>query len=91
MAQTQVPVLAIVLTGMGHDGASGMRDLYRRGQCFNIAQSEESCVVFGMPQEAIKLRAVHFVGALEPIQRKVKQFVQRYAESYASQRKKNVV
>lgn len=49
--------LAIILTGMGDDGARGMKLLHDRG-ARTIAQSEESCVVFGMPKEAIKMGAV---------------------------------
>jgi two-component system chemotaxis response regulator CheB len=49
--------LAIILTGMGDDGARGMQLLHDRG-ARTIAQNEESCVVFGMPREAIRLGAV---------------------------------
>jgi two-component system, chemotaxis family, protein-glutamate methylesterase/glutaminase len=44
--------LAIILTGMGDDGARGMKTLHDRG-ARTIAQNEETCVVFGMPKEAI--------------------------------------
>lgn len=44
--------LAIILTGMGSDGADGMLKLHRAGAA-TIAQDEESCVVFGMPKQAI--------------------------------------
>lgn len=50
-------VLALILTGMGDDGARGMKLLHERG-ARTIAQNEESCVVFGMPKEAIKLGGV---------------------------------
>jgi len=50
-------VLAIILTGMGDDGARGMRLLHDRG-ARTIAQNEETCVVFGMPKEAIQLGAI---------------------------------
>jgi two-component system chemotaxis response regulator CheB len=49
--------LAIILTGMGDDGARGMKVLHDRG-AKTIAESEETCVVFGMPKEAIALGAV---------------------------------
>ncbi|MBD3346536.1 MAG: chemotaxis-specific protein-glutamate methyltransferase CheB [Chitinivibrionales bacterium] len=42
-------VLAAVLTGMGSDGAAGVRALKRKG-CFCITQEEKSCVVYGMPR-----------------------------------------
>jgi two-component system, chemotaxis family, protein-glutamate methylesterase/glutaminase len=50
-------VLAIMLTGMGDDGARGMKQLHDQG-ARTIAQNEGTCVVFGMPMEAIKLGAV---------------------------------
>ena len=49
--------LAIIMTGMGDDGARGMRQMHELG-ARTIAQDEASCVVFGMPKEAIKLGAV---------------------------------
>jgi two-component system chemotaxis response regulator CheB len=49
--------LGIIMTGMGDDGARGMREMHDAG-AKTIAQDEASCVVFGMPKEAIKLGAV---------------------------------
>ena len=49
--------LGIILTGMGSDGAEGMVHMKQAG-AMNIAQDEQSCVVFGMPKEAIKTGAV---------------------------------
>lgn len=45
-------VLGVVLTGMGNDGTSGVREIYNHGGRI-LAESEESCVVYGMPKEAI--------------------------------------
>lgn len=59
-------VIAILLTGMGKDGAQGMKKIYQNGG-YTIAQNEETCVVFGMPREAIKIQAVNQVLALEDI------------------------
>jgi two-component system chemotaxis response regulator CheB len=50
-------VLGVIMTGMGDDGAKGMLEMKQSG-AFNIAQDEASCVVFGMPAEAIKTGAV---------------------------------
>jgi two-component system, chemotaxis family, protein-glutamate methylesterase/glutaminase len=55
--------LGIILTGMGNDGASGMLDMKRAGS-ITIAQDEKSCVVFGMPKEAISVGAVDTVAPL---------------------------
>ncbi len=52
--------LGIILTGMGKDGAKGMLEMRRAG-AINIAQDEKSCVVFGMPKEAIKIDAVDHI------------------------------
>jgi two-component system chemotaxis response regulator CheB len=52
--------LGVMLTGMGADGARAMKELRDAGS-WNIAQDEASCVVFGMPREAIAVGAVHEV------------------------------
>jgi two-component system chemotaxis response regulator CheB len=49
--------LAIILTGMGDDGARGMKMLHDRG-ARTIAQNEATCVVYGMPKEAVRLGAI---------------------------------
>jgi two-component system chemotaxis response regulator CheB len=59
-------VLAILLTGMGDDGARGMKRLHDGG-ARTLAQDEASCVVFGMPKEAIRLGAVDQVVPLESV------------------------
>ncbi|MFK4765612.1 chemotaxis response regulator protein-glutamate methylesterase [Desulfobaculum sp. SPO524] len=56
-------VVGVIMTGMGDDGAKGMKEMKESG-AFNIAQDEASCVVFGMPQEAIKVGAVDSVISL---------------------------
>jgi two-component system chemotaxis response regulator CheB len=58
--------VGIMLTGMGKDGAAAMLEM-RQGGAFNIAQDEATCVVFGMPKEAIALGAVDEVLPLESI------------------------
>jgi two-component system, chemotaxis family, protein-glutamate methylesterase/glutaminase len=50
-------VVGVIMTGMGDDGAKGMLEMMQAG-AFNIAQDESTCVVFGMPAEAIKLGGV---------------------------------
>jgi two-component system chemotaxis response regulator CheB len=62
--------VGILLTGMGRDGAEGLLTMKEAG-ARTIAQDEKSCVVFGMPKEAIKLGAVDQVMTLEEMPRKV--------------------
>jgi two-component system chemotaxis response regulator CheB len=58
--------IGVIMTGMGDDGARGMLEMKEAG-AYNIAQDEKSCVVFGMPNEAIKLGAVDRVLHLDSI------------------------
>ncbi len=60
--------LAVIMTGMGDDGARGLKELHEAG-ARTYAQDEESCVVFGMPKEAIKLGGVEQEVALDDIPR----------------------
>jgi two-component system chemotaxis response regulator CheB len=62
--------VGVIMTGMGDDGAEGMKEMKEAG-AYTIAQDEASCVVFGMPQEAIKLGGVDKVLDLEAIAREV--------------------
>lgn len=55
--------VGVILTGMGKDGAAGMLTMKNAG-AYNFAQDEATCVVFGMPREAIAVGATHEVGAL---------------------------
>ena len=58
--------LGVIMTGMGDDGAKGMLEMKQAG-AYNIAQDKASCVVFGMPKEAIKLDAVNSILPLDKI------------------------
>ena len=58
--------IGVILTGMGADGAEGLLEMKQAGAS-TIAQDEKSCVVFGMPKEAIKLGAADKVVSLEHI------------------------
>ncbi|MBF0442374.1 MAG: chemotaxis response regulator protein-glutamate methylesterase [Oligoflexales bacterium] len=58
--------IGVILTGMGRDGAKGLKKMHEAGS-YNIAQNEESCIVFGMPREAIALGAVDRVLPLKDI------------------------
>ena len=58
--------VGVILTGIGKDGALGMLAMKQAG-AHNFAQDEASCVVFGMPREAIAVGATHEVGALHAL------------------------
>jgi len=62
--------LGVILTGMGRDGAAGLVDMKRSG-AYTFAQDEASCVVFGMPREAIALGGADEVVALAEMTRRV--------------------
>lgn len=58
--------VGIIMTGMGNDGALRLHEMHEVGS-YTIAQDEESCVVFGMPKEAIKRGGVDKVTSLQGI------------------------
>ncbi len=62
--------MGIILTGMGGDGATGLLEMKKAGS-FNIAQDESSCVVFGMPKEAIAKGGIDVVLPLDKIANRV--------------------
>ncbi len=49
--------VGIIMTGMGDDGAKGLNEMHNAG-AYTVAQDEQSCIVYGMPKEAVKLGAV---------------------------------
>ncbi|MBI3230780.1 MAG: chemotaxis response regulator protein-glutamate methylesterase [Burkholderiales bacterium] len=65
--------LGIIMTGMGDDGARGLREMHDAG-AKTIAEDEASCVVFGMPKEAIKLGAVDLELPLDQIAAEIVRF-----------------
>jgi two-component system chemotaxis response regulator CheB len=62
--------LGIIMTGMGDDGAAGLLEMHNAG-AQTLAQDEDSCVVFGMPKEAIKRGGVQKTVALSAIAREI--------------------
>ena len=61
---------------MGDDGVAGLKRIKERGG-FVLAQDEESCVVFGMPDAAVKAGVVDIVGTPHEISARIITFVQR--------------
>ena len=58
--------IGVILTGMGNDGARGMKEMHDAG-ARTIAQDEQSCVVYGMPKEAVKTGGVDDIVNLSKI------------------------
>ena len=58
--------LGIIMTGMGDDGALGLKEMHNAGAA-TIAEAEETCVVFGMPKEAIAHGGVERILPLEAL------------------------
>lgn len=56
--------VGVILTGMGNDGARGMLEMSKAG-AHTLAQSEKTCVVYGMPREAVALKSVSEIVDLE--------------------------
>jgi two-component system chemotaxis response regulator CheB len=72
--------IGVIMTGMGDDGADGLREMRNAGAS-TIAQDEASCVVFGMPREAIARGAVCEVEALDDIASAIVRWAQPPARS----------
>lgn len=62
--------IGVMLTGMGNDGAKGMA-LMREAGSYNLAQDESSCIVFGMPKQAIAIGATHETISLKDIAQRI--------------------
>ncbi|TAM05201.1 MAG: chemotaxis response regulator protein-glutamate methylesterase [Paraburkholderia sp.] len=62
--------IGVILTGMGRDGAAGLLDMRRAG-AYTFAQDEASCIVFGMPREAIAAGAADEIAPLSDMSRRV--------------------
>jgi len=65
-ASAKLPLVGVILTGMGHDGAKGMAAIKRQGG-HTIAEDRSTCVVFGMPKSAIETGMVDLVLPLDQI------------------------
>ncbi|MFZ4402583.1 MAG: chemotaxis-specific protein-glutamate methyltransferase CheB [Pseudobdellovibrionaceae bacterium] len=72
-------IIGCILTGMGADGAKGLLQLRNNG-ARTIAQDKNSCVVFGMPREAIELGAAEFISPLNRIAEKLIELSKKQTE-----------
>jgi len=66
--------LGIIMTGMGDDGARGLKEMHDAGAA-TVAQDEASCVVYGMPKEAVKLGGVDRSAPLQAIPAEIMHYV----------------
>lgn len=69
-ASAGADAIGVILTGMGKDGAQGLLAMRKAG-AFTLAQDEASCIVFGMPKEAIDIGAAEMVAPLNMIARRI--------------------
>lgn len=75
--------LAVIMTGMGSDGATGMLTMHKAGAT-TIAQDEASCIVFGMPKEAIKLGGAQYILPLDDIPANIVAYAQGHLKAKAA-------
>ncbi len=68
--------IAVLLSGMGRDGADGMQALHQQS-AYTLAQSEEDCVVYGMPKEAIRSQSADFIGSGDQIHGALVEIIRR--------------
>lgn len=74
-------VIAVIMTGMGRDGAAGIKLIKQTGG-YTIAQDEESCIVFGMPKAAINEGAIEEIVPLSKISSKLINLVEKLEKNY---------
>lgn len=72
--------VGVIMTGMGKDGAYGMLDMRNAG-AYTFAQDEASCIVYGMPKEAVLLGGVNEVAPLEDLPTRVMNYLSTYNKS----------
>ncbi len=77
--------LGLIMTGMGDDGARGLLEMRKAGAC-TLAQDEDSCVVFGMPKEAIELGAAQRIVRLARVPHEIMAWPQAVGNSAAEPR-----
>ena len=78
VALLNVSIIAIILTGLGADGALGMKSLFDSGWAYTMAQSKDSCIVFGMPAAAIEKKCIHDVKDIKAIQHQINKLTSNF-------------
>ncbi|MEO4053503.1 chemotaxis response regulator protein-glutamate methylesterase [Solibacillus sp. CAU 1738] len=64
---TEMDKIAVIMTGMGHDGSRGLKSLKQKGNVIAIAESAETCIVYGMPKAAVETQLVDDVADVDDI------------------------
>jgi len=72
--------IGVILTGMGSDGAKGLKRIYDLGG-YTIAQDEKTSTVFGMPKAAIEMEAVKEILPINDIGERLRQLAEKYVKS----------
>jgi len=75
------PLLGVIMTGMGRDGVEGLKCIKSKGG-YVIAQDEESCIVYGMPQAALEEGVVDSMASLENISLAFNRLTKLKAQAY---------
>ena len=68
-------MLAVLLTGMGDDGASGLFELYKKG-VYCVCENEKDCIVYGMPKRAVELNPKLRALSLVDIKKEIVEFIE---------------
>ncbi|MFV8827170.1 protein-glutamate methylesterase/protein-glutamine glutaminase [Alkalihalobacterium sp. APHAB7] len=68
-------ILSVIMTGMGADGSEGLVKLKKHADSYSIAESEDSCIVYGMPRSAIKTNHVDEIVHLQNIGQRIVELV----------------
>ena len=67
--------IAVIMTGMGHDGSKGLTQLKETGNVISIAESQQTCIVYGMPKAAVETQLVDEVADVDDIAETIMKFM----------------
>ena len=67
--------VAVIMTGMGYDGSKGLKALKKSGNVIAIAESAETCIVYGMPKAAVETQLVDEVADVDVIAQTIMKYM----------------
>ncbi|HWL23640.1 MAG TPA: chemotaxis protein CheB, partial [Ureibacillus sp.] len=67
--------IAVIMTGMGADGSKGLMALKSTGKTIAIAESQETCIVYGMPKSAVETKLVDEIVVVEEIAETIMKYI----------------